>query len=561
MDAGYVLNYDVLAAGQGQNVYLMARVNARSGPAGRPTLNLSVVLDRSGSMHGQKLENVKRAAQILVQRLGASDRFSLVAYDQNVEVVISPRAVVHKDNIRHAIRMISSGGTTNLSGGWLQGCQLVAEAMDPVPEHVIEVPPPGSEKAIVEGQVNRVLLLTDGLANEGIAEPDRLAALAAQKRAEGITTTTMGVGQDFNEDLLARIAAEGGGGFYYIDSPDQAPQIFGEELQDLLSVVGQNLVIRLALSPGVELMHQLNAYPQETQDSQVTFRLGDLYADEIKSLILEMRIPALERLGEVEIARLHFAYDELGEDQVRHETTELPVMVNVVAPDSYDAGQEPDVEVVKNVLLLGAARAREEAVRYADKHEFKKASGRLSQAADAIYDSNLDDVELQAEHDMLREEAIDMEMGERRYNAHTRKASVTKTFHGQTSRLSRSDHTPFIHMRMKQARGALERDGETPTLLVWRREKLALTMDELRIGRAVDNDIVVPDSEVSAHHCRIVCEEGDLYLEDLGSTNGTYANGGRLAGRFRLSVGDVMTVGSWLFMFRGDESSKQQEES
>ncbi|MBN1287702.1 MAG: VWA domain-containing protein [Anaerolineae bacterium] len=550
MDAGYALNYNILSAEHEQNVYLMAHIKARPAPAGRRPLNLSVILDRSGSMRGDKLEYVKKAAQVLVQRLGANDRLSLVAYDQDVTVPIPPRAVIHKDTIRQVIQSIKTGGTTNLSGGWLEGCRLVAEGMAArrVPAHVIELFQPSDETAIVEGQVNRVLLLTDGLANEGITEPDRLAALAAQKRAEGIVTTTMGVGQDFNEDLLTRMATEGGGSFYYIDSPDQAPQIFAEELHDLLSVVGQNLVITLALSPDVTFVRQLNAYPHEAGGDTVTFRLGDLYADEIKILLVEMHVPALARLGEIEIARLRFDYDELGEGHVRHQTGELPIIVNVTPEPDPD--REPDTTVVKNVLLLRAARAREEAIRHADRRDFKKASSTLAEAAEAIYDSSLDDPDLQTEHDMLREEAVDMEMGEQRYDAHMRKTTAAKSFHGHTARLSRLDQTSTLHMRTKELREALERSGATPAVIAWKREALDLSaVDLLCIGRAADNDIVVPENIVSAYHCKIIRNGDDLYLEDLGSTNGTFANGGRLYERFRLSAGDVVTVGSWLFRF------------
>src|SRR5581483_3554447 len=137
--------------------------------------------------------------QFLMQHLGAQDRFSLVTYDQKVAVHIAPTSVIHKDNLSSSIETITSGGTTNLSGGWLQGCQLVAE----------------------------------GLADEGVTDSNRLVAMARQKREEGVTTTTMGVGMDFNEDLLTRMANEGGGAFYFIDNPDQAPKIFAEELNDL----------------------------------------------------------------------------------------------------------------------------------------------------------------------------------------------------------------------------------------------------------------------------------------------------------------------------------------
>ncbi len=530
MEADYVLDYDVLSMAREHRLYLMARIQAGPPPdaASRRPLNLSVVLDRSSSMAGDKIEYVKKAAQFLVQRLSGRDCFSLVTYNEAVSVDSPPGPVLHKDAVNHAIQAIRPSGTTNLSGGWLKGCQLV-------------------EQNAAEGQINRVLLLTDGLANEGVTDPARLAAMARQKREEGVTTTTMGVGLGFNEDLLTRLASEGGGAFYYIDNPDQAPRIFTEELADLMSVVGQNLTITLTLSPDVKMVTQLNAYPADVRGREIVFHLGDMYGDEIKRLLLELAIPALRTLGQVEVARLRFDYDELGQERVAHRTMDLPILVNV-APEEAFAGQAPNAEVVRSALLLRAARAREEAVRYADLGDFDGASQVLTQAADAIWAADLDDEELEAEHNMLREEAIDMEMGAQRYDTHTRKISTTRAYYGAHDR--DQSETTAMHGRLKSSRPALERHGPPPTQLTWKRESRDLDGAGLSLGRAADNDIVIPEDTVSSYHCQLVREGDDWILEDLNSTNGTFANGGRVKGRFRLSVGDVLTVGSWFFMCR-----------
>ncbi len=532
MEADYVLDYDVLSMAREHHLYLMARIKAGATPDDkkRRPLNLSVVLDRSGSMAGDKLEYVKKAAQFLIQHLSADDRFSLVTYNEAVNVNLPPTQVIHKDQINQSIKAITAGGMTNLSGGWLQGCQFVVDGL-------------------TDGQSNRVLLLTDGLANEGVTDPNRLAALARHKYEAGITTTTMGVGMDFNEDLLTRMASEGGGAFYFIDNPDQAPRIFAEELQDLLSVVGQNLVITLVLSNLVRTVKQLNAYPADTAENVVSFRLGDLYADEIKTLLLQLSIPALGTLGKVEVARLRFDYDELGESSVTHRSMELPIMVNTI-PEADFEGQAPNAEVVRTALLLRAARAREEAIHEADAGRFDTARKILSDMADEIEQSRVDDRQLQKEHNMLREEAVDMELGSERYDSHTRKVEASKSHYSSTRTLGRfANESESLHSRLKSSRHAIERNKTAPRAVTWNREMLELTGDLVRIGRAEDNDIVVPEEEVSRYHCQIVRDGGDVFLEDLNTPNGTFANGGRIHGRFRLSAGDIMTVGSWLFRF------------
>ena len=184
----------------------------------------------------------------------------------------------------------------------------------------------------------------------------------------------------------------------------------------------------------------------------------------------------------------------------------------------------------------------------ADQGNFQEAANTLSEVADAIEQADLDDDVLQAEHDMLREEAIDMEIGAQRYDAHGRKLSTSASY--DTSHLRGADETIAMFGRYRRTRHAFERNGKIPTLLKWKCQTLELTEDILRLGRASDNDIVVPEGSVSKYHCRLLREGENLYLEDLNSTNGTFANRGCVTGRFRLSVGDVMTVGSWLFMFR-----------
>jgi Ca-activated chloride channel family protein len=143
-------------------------------------------------MAGQKLEYVKKAVQFLVQHLKADDGFSLVTYDDVVTVDVRPTQVIFKDAINQRIETIRTGNATNLSGGRLRGCQFVADG-------------------IGRNQSDRVLLLTDGLANRGITDPEQLTALARQKREAGVTTTTIGVGMDFNEDLLKTMSPVGSG--------------------------------------------------------------------------------------------------------------------------------------------------------------------------------------------------------------------------------------------------------------------------------------------------------------------------------------------------------------
>ncbi|MCA9912949.1 MAG: VWA domain-containing protein [Anaerolineae bacterium] len=213
MRADFALDYDVLTVERPQQLYLMARFEAGTGPreAVRRPLNVSLVIDRSGSMAGEKIDYTRQAAQFLVQHLSRRDIFSVVLYNDKVETLLEPEPVLNKDRVMQSLDKMRVRGTTNLSGGWLQGCQHVAENQG-------------------GGKLNRVILMTDGLANRGVTDPNQLVQMSRQKQLEGISTTTMGMGTDFNEDLLIEMAHAGGGAYYFIESPEVAPQIFQEEL-------------------------------------------------------------------------------------------------------------------------------------------------------------------------------------------------------------------------------------------------------------------------------------------------------------------------------------------
>jgi Ca-activated chloride channel family protein len=156
----------------------------------RTPLNLSLVLDRSGSMPGDKLLQARRAAALLVRRLDPEDLVSVVAFDDEVDTVAPPATGAAQADLGQRIEAIEPGGSTNLSGGWLRGRDFVTAGK-------------------LDGGVIRVLLLTDGQANAGITDHPSLVGLCRAGRERGITTTTIGFGEDYDEHLL-REMADGG---------------------------------------------------------------------------------------------------------------------------------------------------------------------------------------------------------------------------------------------------------------------------------------------------------------------------------------------------------------
>lgn len=358
---------------EGHLVRMLLRIEGSPPPAGtRTPLELGLVLDRSGSMHGGKLAAARKAATEVVRRLWPQDRVSVVAYDDEVETVVERAAGGDAPDLARQIAAIDSRGTTNLSGGWLRARELLA----------------GRDGD--EHRVRRIVLLTDGLANVGITDPDRLASLAAKGRKAGVTTTTIGFGADYDERLLRRMAEAGGGGTYYIERPDQALAIFQDELSDLLDTCAQNLAVTLAPAGATQAVRVRHAYTSTSTPAGVRYDMGDLYAREPRQLLVEFLLPSVPG-DTVPVATLTVTADVLDGDDVRHETVTLPV--------TLDAAHVPHVDpaIAREALLLDAADAREEALRAREEGDFRGAHATLGKVLTSLRSAGLDDEQVQAE--------------------------------------------------------------------------------------------------------------------------------------------------------------------
>ena len=530
MKADFALDYDVLTVERPQKLYLMARLVSNATPTShiRRPLNISLVLDKSGSMAGNKLDYTRQAAQFLVQHLGANDTLSIVLYNEQVTTLIPPEAVAHKDAINQRLNQIKASGMTNLSGGWLEGCKWV-------------------EEGLAADQMNRVILMTDGLANRGVTNTEQLVALARQKRQSNVITTTMGLGTDFNEDLLMAMANAGGGAFYFIESPEVAPTIFKEELRDLLNVVGQNLTVSVEMTDHISTVNQLNAYNMHSDGKRVSFSLGDIYGNEVKTLLLELSIPALSDIGECEIARLHFEYDEISNGGSQHQVLGMPIVVNVVKQESDNEGNQ---EVRRSVLLLQAARARRDAVAAADKGEYDRASQILKLAANAIEDSQILHKELVEEHEVLLQQATEMQRGDEFYDSRSRKMMATQAIYTMTDRHESTQSLRSREVeRLLKSPQEVQKPGITPIAITWREQTMPISGELIRMGRAPQNEIILEAKNISRFHCQIKRENDRLVIEDLGSTNGTYVNEVRISEPHMLSVGDIVRVGHEQIIF------------
>ena len=252
-------------------IYLTTSDFERRERARRP-MNIAVVLDRSGSMADErKIDYAKQALNKLIDQLSSEDIFSLVVYDDVIDVLRSAQRAGNRQDLKRLVSDIYPRNSTNLGGGMMEGLRQV-------------------ERNIGREYVNRVILLSDGLANQGITDPHELNRIAKRYRSKSISLTTMGVGLDYNENLMVGLSESGGGNYYFIESPSQLASIMSREFNSAGSVIAQNAYIELKLGRGVRMLDVIGC---ESIFDRDVYRIpvGDLYANETREFTVELSIP------------------------------------------------------------------------------------------------------------------------------------------------------------------------------------------------------------------------------------------------------------------------------
>jgi len=321
----------------------------------RVPLNLALVIDRSGSMSGQKLSYARKAARFLVGELSSRDRLAIISFDDEVKVVVPSTPVLDPMMFISAINTIYSGGCTNLFDGWLSGAMQVAEHLDAT-------------------QLNRVLLLSDGQANQGLTVREQIATKVAGLTAKGISTSAFGLGDGFDEDLMGAVASAGDGSLAFIETPSQLADLYASELQGLAATAGRRVSIGIRAKHGAELLDLLNDLKATDAGN---YQLPNLRSGQELNVGVRLQLPAW--LPNQEILSVRLAWDQPGSTE-RQEATyrlTLPVMAT-----NDLAGLDTDMEVAEHFAVLEANRARRLAIEELDRGNIEAAQLRLSSASD-----------------------------------------------------------------------------------------------------------------------------------------------------------------------------------
>lgn len=328
-----------------------------AGHRARPPVDVAFVIDRSGSMGGPKIHLAREAVVQGLSMLAPTDRFSIVAYDQDVQVVM-PFGSWSMTEATQAVRSIEPNGSTNLSGGWLTACMQLAEAPGP-------------------RSLRKCLLMSDGQANAGITDARELARHAAELRERGICTSTFGIGHDFDEELMTGMARDGGGQAYYIEHEAQTSALLTSELGETLDTVARDVVVHLRL-PDHATLEVLNDFPTSGSGPTQTVTLGHLVSGQTVTVLLRITCPA----GPTG-ASLSLGASVASAEQPASGWNDLAW---TFADDEACAAQALDHEVVAAVVRVDDARARREAVYYNRRGNFEGARQALERTAREVYE-------------------------------------------------------------------------------------------------------------------------------------------------------------------------------
>lgn len=281
-----------MLAGARQKAYVrIALTGVHAGWKKRAPVNVAIVLDRSGSMSGRKIEEAKRAAIMAIERLREDDIVSVVTYQSTVNVLVPATNMHDREAVRAAIRRIRAGGNTALFAGVSKGASELRKFLD-------------------RNRVNTLLLLSDGLANIGPSSPGELAQLGASLGREGITVTTIGLGLHYNEDLMTRLAMASDGNHFFVEDERDLEAAFATEFSDALSAVAHGVTIHIHCSGGVRPIRLLGRKAQIV-GRDVHASLNQLYRDQTRYLLLEVEVPAGARARTQRIADVTIGYHDL----------------------------------------------------------------------------------------------------------------------------------------------------------------------------------------------------------------------------------------------------------
>jgi Ca-activated chloride channel family protein len=308
--------------------------------AQRAPLDLALVIDRSGSMDGDRLDHAKSAARGIVAELGPQDHVALIQYDDVAQVVVASLAMdrTGKTTLDHAISALVTGGSTNLEGGLELGLHEV-------------------QRVYTSGEASRVILLSDGRANVGVVDPKQIAQTARDAANHGVRVTSVGIGLDFNEDLMEGIAEAGRGNYHYVKDASDLDKTITSELASVQATVATNVELRLRAACAGAQVVAVHGYESHRDGDALVVPMPDLFGGDTRKLLVSMRVPD-GIVGSVGAIHADLVYVDTIGGAARSHAIDLGVEVT---DDNAAAIASIDQDVMAQVWKLEAAESMRQA--------------------------------------------------------------------------------------------------------------------------------------------------------------------------------------------------------
>ena len=357
------LGTPVVEAGRTHKTFLKISLTGfeLSGIEERTPANVALVLDESGSMTGEKLEEAKEAALLAVDLLNEDDILSIISYDSHVRVLVPATRVADKSDIRRAIRAMKAGGQTALFAGVSKGAREIRKFID-------------------KERVNRIILLSDGQANVGPSTSTELGELGKSLGKEGISVTTIGLGAGYNEDLMANLAGYSDGNHAFVEDPEDLVKIFNYEFGDVLSVVAQDLLIRIEFEDGIRPLRILGRNG-DIIGREVTTRMNQLYSDQEKYILLEVEVPEGAADQTRELASVTVSYQNMANRQQENVRDKVSVSYS---SSSDEVARSRNRAVVTTATKQVANEMSKQALELRDEGKREEAQSLLNSSADFV---------------------------------------------------------------------------------------------------------------------------------------------------------------------------------
>ncbi|MGI9425323.1 MAG: vWA domain-containing protein [Hyphomicrobiaceae bacterium] len=363
------LGYKLLRAGEKQRVFLRIGLTGIHNPSGsedvRAPVNIALVIDRSGSMRGAKMEKAREAAIMAVERLTRRDIASVVTFSNGVDVIAPASRVRNHERLSRLIERIRSGGSTAIYAAVKAGAGEIREFSN-------------------DRRLDRIILLSDGLANVGPKDPYSFEELGARLGGKGISVTTIGLGHGYNEDLMSQLAAASDGNHDFAETAGDLRRIFNREFDDVLSVIAQDIEIIIETRRGVRPLRGLGRRAT-IKNRSATFRLSQVYAKSTHSLQVELEVDGDIATDVSELADVRIRYRPHGATGYRTKTASVEAKFS---NDRKAVDRSMDPVVMDPVVELLAREKSRKAIKLRDQGRIKAAKDMLDQSRQLITKQN-----------------------------------------------------------------------------------------------------------------------------------------------------------------------------